>query len=397
MRSCFIILLFFVNVISIHGQVNRVYFSDQDKMAILNAHNSERKLVGTTDLTWDNSLEEFAASWALILANRDNGLSHRPNNRYGENCYWTGSHEIHPEEAILAFNEEKHNYQYGPFTGSNFIVTGHYTQVVWYRTTRVGCAAVNAPSGIFVVCNYDPPGNLIGDYPYRNSIEIINPTPNNSIQNNRVYPNEISRTSVPTDKPSISSVLPTSSNLNTRKSLSNSSVYMTMLVGADVWTKFENSSILPRLKSIRKLDFTGSSPCIMLKFTLPRGKNHSERDVRGFASMGVTMNNQSRQKDVFSIIKSDPENYRVYAAINYELGLQFFKYLDLGVGQLTFGNLKTTDKQDNLAFNRLFLRCALRLGNSTTLISQIGISGEDWRLSNWNMAVINLSFRSRFF
>ena len=397
MRTSFTVWLFVVNLIPIHGQVNRVYFSDQDKMAILNAHNSERKLVGTTNLTWDNSLEEFAANWASTLAYRDNGLSHRPNNRYGENCYWTGAREIQPEEVILAFNEEKHDYQYGPVTGSNNIGTGHYTQVVWYRTTRVGCAAVTAPSGIFVVCNYDPPGNLIGDYPYRNSFEISNPTPNNSIKKNSDYPTEISRAPVPIDKPSNTSVLPVSSNFTPSNSLSPSSVHMTMLVGADIWTKFENPSILPRLKSFSELGFTGSSPCIMLKCTLPRGKNHTERDVRGFVSMGVTINNQTRQQDVFSMIQSDPDNYRVYAAINYELGLQIFKYLDLGFGQLTFGNLKTTDKQDYLAFNRLFLRCALPLGNSTTLVGQIGISGEEWQLSNWNMAVINLSFRSRFF
>ena len=51
--------------ISIHGQVSRIYFSEQDKMTILNAHNSERKEVGNSPLIWDNSLEEFAANGAL--------------------------------------------------------------------------------------------------------------------------------------------------------------------------------------------------------------------------------------------------------------------------------------------------------------------------------------------
>lgn len=389
--------LFFGCSNSISGQVSRIYFSEQDKIAILNTHNSERKQVGNSDLIWDNSLEEFAANWASTLAYRDNGLSHRPNNRYGENCYWTGAKEIQPEEAILAFNEEKHDYQYGPVTASNYKVTGHYTQVIWYKTRRVGCAAVTASSGIFVVCNYDPPGNFIGQYPYGNSIESNNSAPNNSIQNNNNYPTEIFIDPTPTNNPSNRSVLPASANVINRTSLSHSSVNITMLVGMDVWTKLENSSILPRLKSFRELDFTGSSPCFMLKSTLPRGKKQSERDVRGFISMGVTINNQSRQKDIFSMIQSYPDNYRVYTTINYELGLQFFKYCDLGVGQLSFGNVTTTNKQDYLAFNRLFLRCALPLANNTTVVGQIGISGEEMQLSNWNMAVFNLSFRSRFF
>nr|CAB3446579.1 unnamed protein product [Digitaria exilis] len=43
-----------------------------------------------------------------------------------------------------------------------------YTQVVWENTTRVGCATVtcDAQQGTFVVCDYDPLGNLVGERPY---------------------------------------------------------------------------------------------------------------------------------------------------------------------------------------------------------------------------------------
>ncbi len=53
---------------------------------------------------------------------------------------------------------------------------GHYTQIVWRSTTHVGCGiqtcSTNSPFGpmfpdwTFVVCNYEPPGNLIGQSPY---------------------------------------------------------------------------------------------------------------------------------------------------------------------------------------------------------------------------------------
>ncbi|KAF4378489.1 hypothetical protein G4B88_027549 [Cannabis sativa] len=43
----------------------------------------------------------------------------------------------------------------------------HYTQVVWRDSTRLGCAKVHCNvEGIIVICNYDPPGNYIGQRPY---------------------------------------------------------------------------------------------------------------------------------------------------------------------------------------------------------------------------------------
>ena len=65
--------------------------------------------------------------------------------------------------------EEKHyRYPDGGFSES----TGHYTQLVWKNTTRVGCGAVNCDNshvangidGWFTVCEYNPPGNVLGAF-----------------------------------------------------------------------------------------------------------------------------------------------------------------------------------------------------------------------------------------
>ena len=55
-------------------------------------------------------------------------------------------------------------------------VCGHYTQLVWRGTARVGCArarcTTNSPFGAslstwdFFVCDYEPPGNYTGQRPY---------------------------------------------------------------------------------------------------------------------------------------------------------------------------------------------------------------------------------------
>jgi hypothetical protein len=41
-------------------------------------------------------------------------------------------------------------------------------QVVWARSTKLGCASVacNDRQGMFIVCEYDPPGNVPGMLPY---------------------------------------------------------------------------------------------------------------------------------------------------------------------------------------------------------------------------------------
>jgi hypothetical protein len=39
-----------------------------------------------------------------------------------------------------------------------------FTQLVWKSTKRAGCAIVDCAEGYSVVCRYDPPGNIAGQY-----------------------------------------------------------------------------------------------------------------------------------------------------------------------------------------------------------------------------------------
>jgi hypothetical protein len=102
----------------------------------------------------------------------------------GENLYATSGNATATAAAaaVPAWACEAGNYDYAANTCSlngcpNAAgVCGHYTQLVWGSTTHVGCAVkyctTNSPFGqgfptwTFVVCDYSPPGNYIGQRPY---------------------------------------------------------------------------------------------------------------------------------------------------------------------------------------------------------------------------------------
>ncbi|XP_065872032.1 pathogenesis-related leaf protein 6-like [Euphorbia lathyris] len=131
----------------------------------LNAHNTPRAQVGVANIVWDATVAAYAQNYANSRI-ADCNLVHS-NGTYGENLAKGSSSSFSGTAAVNLWVAEKQYYDYT----SNSCIGGnqclHYTQVVWSNSVRLGCARVQCNNGWwFVTCNYDSPGNYVGQKPY---------------------------------------------------------------------------------------------------------------------------------------------------------------------------------------------------------------------------------------
>jgi pathogenesis-related protein 1 len=135
----------------------------------VNPHNAARAAVGVGPVSWDENVAAFARSYAARRQG-DCKLVHSGGgpNHYGENLFWGGGSDWTASDAVGLWVGEKPNYDYNSNSCAAGKVCGHYTQVVWRKSTAIGCARVvcNNGGGVFITCNYNPPGNYAGERPY---------------------------------------------------------------------------------------------------------------------------------------------------------------------------------------------------------------------------------------
>ncbi|MCY1004827.1 CAP domain-containing protein [Nannocystis pusilla] len=114
-------------------------------------------------------LARYAQKWADKLQRRRCDLQHRPRagadaQRYGENLFGASGQAATAEQVVAAWVAEVAGYD--AKTGRCRGMCGHYTQVMWRDSQRVGCGVATCGDAEVWVCNYDPPGNFLGQKPY---------------------------------------------------------------------------------------------------------------------------------------------------------------------------------------------------------------------------------------
>lgn len=143
-------------------------FAGQFPARVLAAHNAVRAQAGVSPLAWDPALGNSAAAYAQRLA-FTGAFAHsdrkaRPG--VGENL-WMGTRGAFSIERMVSdWASERSMFRAGIFPAvtrtSNWADVGHYTQIIWPTTTRVGCALASTGRADYLVCHYSPAGNIDG-------------------------------------------------------------------------------------------------------------------------------------------------------------------------------------------------------------------------------------------
>uniref|UniRef100_A0A673L2V7 Peptidase inhibitor 15-like n=1 Tax=Sinocyclocheilus rhinocerous TaxID=307959 RepID=A0A673L2V7_9TELE len=187
------------------------YISQSDMIAILDYHNKVRANVfppaaNMEYMVWDEGLARSAEAWAAMCI-----WEHGPPYllRYlGQNLSVRTGNYRSILQLVKPWYDEVRDYVfpyphdcnprcqmhcYGP-------MCTHYTQMVWASSNRVGCAIQTCYNMVvwgavwreatYLVCNYSPKGNWIGEAPYRVGVpcSACPPSYGGSCSNNMCFP-----------------------------------------------------------------------------------------------------------------------------------------------------------------------------------------------------------------
>lgn len=147
-----------------------------DLTGITLAHNNVRAMVQTSPplpaLEWEPALAATAAAWVAQCQGSGPLIDHNANRSQGHPYYvgeniFASSGNATAAQAVQSWAAEGANYNYASNSCSG--TCGHYTQIVWRATIKVGCAKGNCPNKQYpstIVCDYGPGGNISNQKPY---------------------------------------------------------------------------------------------------------------------------------------------------------------------------------------------------------------------------------------
>ncbi|XP_065125082.1 peptidase inhibitor 15-like [Paramisgurnus dabryanus] len=152
------------------------HLTEDQASDIVDIHNDLRSQVQPSaafmqKVVWNEELRLVAESYAAKCIWDHNPAL--PNLTMGENLFVTTG-PLNITKAMLDWFEENRDYDFDSNSCNEGKMCGHYTQMVWATSTKIGCAAhlcetiegLNFKKATLLVCDYYPSGNYEGQRPY---------------------------------------------------------------------------------------------------------------------------------------------------------------------------------------------------------------------------------------
>ncbi len=134
-------------------------------------HNNLRAKFGIPPLTWSATLASYSKSWSETMASTHT-FHHGGTHHTGENIAYGTTRVYSPSDLFGFWSRESKMFITGPnyphvSTTGNALDVSHYTQILWSKTTEVGCGLAESSTGsTYLTCQYSPPGNILGNPVY---------------------------------------------------------------------------------------------------------------------------------------------------------------------------------------------------------------------------------------
>ncbi|CAD6237720.1 GSCOCG00008318001-RA-CDS [Cotesia congregata] len=164
------------------GEINDILRTHNDKRAFVARGAERRGIAGPQPagrippLTWDNELAQIAQRWANQCQFGHDTCRNVDRFRVGQNIakmMYSNNYHVRLSDLVEHWYNEVKDFNRNyvrRFRWQSSPKIGHYTQLVWGNTRTVGCGAIRYKDWYwyttYLVCNYGPTGNYIGQRVY---------------------------------------------------------------------------------------------------------------------------------------------------------------------------------------------------------------------------------------
>ncbi|XP_077545277.1 uncharacterized protein LOC144158330 [Haemaphysalis longicornis] len=130
---------------------------------VLKVSNKYRRMHGVPPLEHSEQMCHYAQAYAFYLAKIGKMVHRSRNKKYGENLFYGWSmdpaYHVHGRRAVDGWYDEIKLHRW---TNAFQFASGHFTQLIWKSSRYLGSGIAKYNNKIFIVSNYDPPGNVHG-------------------------------------------------------------------------------------------------------------------------------------------------------------------------------------------------------------------------------------------